>query len=81
MADAERTDYHNDILPKENSIFDLIRVATYIHQIPAAMDIINDAADKGYETTVNIMAVSAVQEREIEAALEGLCKSISVTEH
>lgn len=75
MADAERTDYHNDIFSKENSIFDLIRVATYIHQVPAALDIIKDAVDKGYETTVNLMAVSTVQEREVEAALEVLCRS------
>jgi 4-hydroxy 2-oxovalerate aldolase len=75
MADAERTDYDRDILPRENSIFDMIRVATYIHQIPSALDIVKDASDKGYETTVNLMAVSTVQEREIEAALEDLCRS------
>ena len=40
MADAERTDYHNDILPKSKSVFDLIRVAAYIHQIPIAIDMI-----------------------------------------
>ena len=34
MADAEKTDYHTDILPKEQSVLDLIRVATYVHQIP-----------------------------------------------
>ncbi|MBM4050769.1 MAG: nucleoid-structuring protein H-NS, partial [Planctomycetes bacterium] len=38
MADAERTDYHEDILPKEKSVLDMIRVATYIHQIPTAID-------------------------------------------
>ena len=37
MADAERTDYHEDILPRENSVIDCIRVATYIHQIPVAL--------------------------------------------
>src|SRR5438093_6678890 len=35
MADAERTDYHEDILPKKESVVDMIRVATYINQIPA----------------------------------------------
>src|SRR5512136_565774 len=34
MADAERTDYHQDILPKNQSVIDMVRVATYIHQIP-----------------------------------------------
>jgi len=74
MADAERTDYHTDILPKSKSVIDMIRVATYIHQIPAAIEIIKDAHGKGYETTVNIMAVSTVQENEIAEALEVLCK-------
>ncbi len=70
MADAERTDYHTDILPREKSMVDLYRVATYIHQIPAALEIVNDAAAKGYETTLNLMAVSTVPERELESALE-----------
>lgn len=75
MADAERTDYHRDILPKSESVVEIIRVATYIHQIPAAMEMIKDAHDKGYRVTVNLMAVSAVQERELAEALELLAES------
>jgi len=75
MADAERTDYHEDILPRENSVLDMIRVATYIHQIPTAIDMIKDAADKGYETTVNLMAVSTVQESQVRSALDALAES------
>ena len=48
----------------------MIRVATYIHQIPLALRMIKDAHDKGYETTVNLMAVSKVQERELDEAVE-----------
>lgn len=70
MADAERTDYHNDILPKEQSIIDIVRVATYIHQIPTALDMIKDAHDKGYRVTANLMAVSTIQERELREALD-----------
>ena len=70
MCDAERTDYHEDILPREKSVIDLVRVATYIHQIPTAIDMIKDAIDKGYETTVNLMAVSIVPERELEDGLD-----------
>jgi len=73
MADAERCDYHDDILPKQESVIDMVRVATYIHQVPTAIDMIKDAHDKGYETTVNLMAASAVSESEIEGALEMLC--------
>jgi 4-hydroxy 2-oxovalerate aldolase len=70
MADAERTNYHEDFLPKENSVLDMIRVATYIHQIPTAIDMIKAAHDKGYETTLNLMAVSVVHDHELEEALE-----------
>ncbi|MCX7748745.1 MAG: aldolase catalytic domain-containing protein [Clostridia bacterium] len=70
MADAERTDYHEDILPKSQSVIDLVRVATYVHQIPIAVDMIKDAHDKGYETTLNLMAASLVKESELDEALE-----------
>ena len=30
MAAAERTDYENDILPREDSVIDMVRVASYI---------------------------------------------------
>ncbi len=75
MADAERTDYHVDILPKEQSVIDMVRVATYIHQIPAAIDMVKDAHDKGYDTTVNLMAISTVQERELDEALDDLAET------
>jgi 4-hydroxy 2-oxovalerate aldolase len=75
MADAERTDYHTDILKRDDSVLDMIRVATYINQIPTAIDMVKDSHDKGYETTVNIMAVSTVNERELDEALEFLADS------
>jgi 4-hydroxy 2-oxovalerate aldolase len=75
MADAERTDYHEDILPKDQSVVDMVRVATYIHQIPTALDMIKDAHEKGYETTINLMAISTIPEIELDNALEILCKS------
>jgi len=75
MADAERTDYHNDILPKEESALDMIRVASYIHQIPTALEMIKDAHDKGYETTLNLMAVSTAIEWELDEAVELLANS------
>jgi 4-hydroxy 2-oxovalerate aldolase len=75
MADAERTDYHEDIPPKNQSVVDLVRVATYISQIPTALEMVKDAHDKGYETTVNLMAVSTVPEYELNEALELLAQS------
>ena len=70
MADAGRTDYHSDLLPAEQSVFDMVRVATYIHQVPAAMEIAQDALDKGYVVTLNLMAVSTIQEWELDEALD-----------
>ena len=75
MADAGKSDYHEDILPRDQSVLDMIRVAAYIHQIPLALDMIKDAHDKGYETTINLMAISVVSERELDEALELLANS------
>lgn len=75
MADAEKSDYHNDILPRDKSVLSMIRVAAYIHQIPLALDMIKDAHDKGYETTINLMSVSVVKEQELDKALELLANS------
>ncbi len=75
MADAEKCDYKTDILPKSESAIDVIRIATYIHQIPLAIDMINDATQKGYETTVNLMAISTVRESELDEGLELLGQS------
>lgn len=69
MADAGRTNYKEDILPKSESVIDLVRVATYIHQIPTAIHMIEDAKEKGYEVTVNVMAASKIPD---ESLFDGL---------
>lgn len=74
MADVGRTDYKKDIIPKKDSPVDMIRVATYTNAIPAAIEMIEDAKKKGYETTVNIMAVSKVNEDDLNNGLELLAK-------
>ena len=75
MADVGRCDYKKDILPKNESVIDMIRVATYIHQIPTAIEMIEDFKQKGYEVTVNIMAVSKVNNDDLDAGLELLANS------
>lgn len=75
MADVGRCDYKNDILNKSDSPIDVIRVATYLHTIPAAVDMIENAANKGYQVTCNIMAISTGQEGDFRAALEMLGQS------
>lgn len=74
MTDVGRTDYKNDILNKEDSVIDLVRTATYIHQIPTAIEMIQDAHEKGYETTVNIMAISKVGEEALDQGLQLLAE-------
>lgn len=75
MADVGRCDYKKDIINRSESPIDLIRVATYLHTIPAAIDMIEDATRKGYETTCNIMAISNGREGDITAALELLANT------
>ncbi len=75
MADVGRCDFRKDILNKKDSPIDLVRVATYINTIPAAVEMIEDCTKKGYETTVNIMALSKANDVDINAALELLCQS------
>ncbi|MBR4362095.1 MAG: aldolase catalytic domain-containing protein [Ruminococcus sp.] len=75
MADVGRCNYKNDIHDRSESPIDLIRVATYLHQIPTAVDMIEDAKSKGYEVSCNIMAISNAQETDVKVALDILGKS------
>ena len=75
MADVGRTDFQKDIIPKKDSPIDLVRSATYINTIPAAVEMIEDCAKKGYETTINIMAVSKANTDDIKTALDILGQS------
>lgn len=73
MADTGRTN-PSDILPRSESVIDMIRVATYIHQIPAALELVRDAKQKGYEVSLNLMAVSTVPDYELDSGLEVIAR-------
>ena len=75
MTDVGRCDFKKDILPKSESPVDMVRVACYIHQIPGAIEMIEDAHAKGYETTCNIMAISTSGENDWRAALDMVSRS------
>lgn len=75
MADVGRCDFKKDFLPKSESIVDMVRVATYINTMPAALEMIEYFHELGYETTCNIMAISTAQESDINLALELLGES------
>ena len=70
MADVGRCNYKQDIIPKSESVIDLVRIATYINTIPTAIHMVEYCKELGYETTVNIMAISNAKESEIDEALE-----------
>ena len=75
IPDIRSIDYKNDIDNRSDSAVDMVRVATYINTMPAAIEMIEDANRKGYETTCNIMAISNANETDIDIALEMLGKS------
>lgn len=74
MSDIGRV-VKDELLPKNESVIDMVRVATYVHQIPSAIELIQDAHEKGYETTVNIMAISKSFDNELDEVLDQLSKT------
>ncbi|MFC1480335.1 aldolase catalytic domain-containing protein [Candidatus Omnitrophota bacterium] len=68
MVDIGRLE-KDDILPCKDSVIDMIRVATYVKDVDKAIDLVNHAVDKGYEGTVNIMAISRALDNELDEAL------------
>jgi len=71
MVDVDRVDIE-DIKPRKDSPVDMIRVATYVKDIDKAIFLVNHFAEKGYETTVNIMAISKALDNELNEALHQL---------
>ncbi|RAV16756.1 aldolase catalytic domain-containing protein [Paenibacillus contaminans] len=67
LVDIGRVD-ENDILPRSESMLDLIRVACYIKDLDKALELVNKFHSMGYETSLNIMALSHVMEHELMAA-------------
>jgi 4-hydroxy 2-oxovalerate aldolase len=76
MVDVDRVDLE-DIKPKGESPVTMIRTACYVKDVDKAIFLANHFADKGYETAVNLMAISKVLEVELTeclAQLEKECK-------
>jgi len=73
MVDVDRVDIE-DIKPRKDSPVAMIRVASYVKDIDKAIFLVNHFADKGYETTVNIMAISRALDNELTEALQQLEK-------
>jgi 4-hydroxy 2-oxovalerate aldolase len=74
MADIGRI-APEDIPPASESLIDMMRVACYVHQVDKAVWLAEHCMDKGYEVTINLMAVSKVNEADLDEALADLAKS------
>ncbi|MDP2920836.1 MAG: aldolase catalytic domain-containing protein [Candidatus Omnitrophota bacterium] len=68
MVDIGRVNI-DDVKPASESPVKMIRVATYVKDIDKAIFMVNHFAEKGYETTINIMAISKDQGVELDEAL------------
>ena len=68
MVDIGRVN-PDDVRPHSQSPVDMIRVASYVKDIDKAIAMVNQFHEKGYETTINIMAISRDQGAELDEAL------------
>ncbi|WP_127582404.1 aldolase catalytic domain-containing protein [Paenibacillus koleovorans] len=74
LVDIGRVD-ENDILDRSESMLDMIRVACYIKDLDKALDLVNTFNSRGYETSLNIMALSHVMEHELIEAFREIANS------
>jgi 4-hydroxy 2-oxovalerate aldolase len=68
MFDIGRVDV-NTLQPREQSPFDMARVACYVPDIDKGLDLVKRSKDLGYLTTINIMACSAAIRTDLIEAL------------
>ncbi|MBU3916478.1 aldolase catalytic domain-containing protein [bacterium] len=73
MTDVGRVDM-DSILPASESPVDMIRVAAYVKDIDKAIAMVNEFNKKGYETTINVMAISRDMGFDLDEALEQMEK-------
>ena len=69
MVDVGRVN-PDEVKPASESPVAMMRVATYVKEIDKAIYLVNHFADKGYETTINIMAISKDRGPELDEALQ-----------
>jgi len=80
MVDIGRVNI-DDVKPASDSPVDMIRVASYVKDIDKAISMVNHFDQKGYETTINIMAISRDKGPELDEALQQVeeeCKAQTI---
>ncbi|MDD5382886.1 MAG: aldolase catalytic domain-containing protein [Candidatus Margulisbacteria bacterium] len=71
MVDIGRVELE-DIKPKKESMIELIRVACYVKDIDKAIEYVKHLSAKGYDMTVNVMAISTALQPDLEEGLAQL---------
>ena len=77
MVDVDRVDV-DDVPPRKESPVHMVRVACYVKDVDKAINLANHFAGKGYETAVNLMAISRALDNELTECLHQLeeeCKA------
>ena len=75
MSDVGRVDLHTEVLPKDKSVIDMYRIATYARQTAEAVEMIGYCYDMGYKTCCNVMAISKLGEEELKKCVNAIAKS------
>lgn len=78
MVDIGRVEW-DDIAPYDESPLESIRVATYLHDIDKAIALANHIDEKGYESFINIMAISTINDFDLIEALKQINEETNVT--
>ena len=74
MVDAHRV-LEQEFRPADQSPVDMIRIATYVKDIDKAITLCDRVHDLGYETCINIMAISIENEFDLIEALDQVAKT------
>ncbi|MBN1492973.1 MAG: aldolase catalytic domain-containing protein [Candidatus Omnitrophica bacterium] len=77
MVDVGRVNL-DDVKPASQSPVKMVRTACYVKEIDKAIHMANHFSEKGYETTINIMAISRDEGPELNEALHQIeeeCKT------
>jgi len=78
MVDIGRVE-SEDLMPVDESPLSFVRVATYLKDIEKAISLANLIDEKGYESFINIMAISTVNDYDLEKGLAEVAEKTSVT--
>ncbi len=78
MIDVGRVE-EEDIAPASESPIDGFRIATYVKDVDRAIALENMLHDKGYETFINVMALSQVKEIALDEALQQMEEETKIT--